>query len=243
MLHSPAPASAPWYAALAPLPDWPDPGTGEDPNLSRDALLGDNSIAYDRMTAYRGLLAARLFTDDWIGGGVLSPHAKAFRTLLAEPEAPAVFRDLLARGSPSGQLYALCGLWLTDRPALYSILAPFRSDTREVTTMIGCVPSVQRIGRLVTMQSLLAADPQFGLAEWAMKLAGRGGRDRSSYYVEVPNLEYETKAMHEYQGQCTRHGVLTNASTNGDKVREVVEAHNRGFHSGEVPPAFVNRLR
>jgi hypothetical protein len=175
--HSPAPASAPWYAALAPLPDAPDPGTGEDPNLSRDALLVDDSIAYDRVTAYRGLLAARLFTDDAIGGGgLLSPHARAFRTLLAESDAPAVFRDLLARGSPSAQLYGLCGLWLTDRPALYSMFEPFRSDTREVTTMIGCVSRVQQIGKLVMTQQLLAADPEFGLGDWALKLAGRANR-------------------------------------------------------------------
>ena len=55
----------------------------------------------------------------------VSEQVVAWRLLLAQSDAGQAFGALFQEAAdPSGQLYALCGLWLTDREAFNRALCP-----------------------------------------------------------------------------------------------------------------------
>ena len=87
------------------------------------------------------------FAGPTIGvGGDASPHAIAFRTVLAEPDASDLFSDLIDRGEPAGQLYGLAGLKLTAPAAYERELPRFLVNSEWIETAEGCVVSDGTVG-------------------------------------------------------------------------------------------------
>jgi len=73
------------------------------------------------------------------GGGNFSPHVRAFRTILESAEADRAFKRLLREAPPAGQLYALCGLYWTDKAFFDEAVKPYLTDFREIVAQSGCV--------------------------------------------------------------------------------------------------------
>ena len=71
-------------------------------------------------------------------GKVCSPEVRAFSVLLDQPDAPQFFQSLLSDATPAGQLYALCGLWLTDLPAYEAAEPRFAQSLMPVSVQAGC---------------------------------------------------------------------------------------------------------
>ena len=70
----------------------------------------------DRVAAMDTLLHTDTFADEQVGyEQAVSRQVEAFRVLLEQPDAAEAFASLLERGGTAGQLYALCGLYVTDR--------------------------------------------------------------------------------------------------------------------------------
>jgi hypothetical protein len=93
-------------------------------------------------------------TDTFAGTGVgiagqRSSQACAFATLIRQPDAAALFQDLLAKGKTAGQLYALSGLYFADPPAFRAAVEPYRGRTDLVNTFFGCIQGGQAVGTLV----------------------------------------------------------------------------------------------
>lgn len=108
--------------------------------------------AMDRTAALSELLGTETFADEFVGyEQVTSRQVEAFRVLLDQPDAAEVFTELLERGSTAGQLYALCGLYLTDREqfeaALPSYLESEQSVRRAAGGLVWTSPVAEVVGR------------------------------------------------------------------------------------------------
>ncbi len=100
--------------------------------------------------AFAILQAAPTFSSAAVGeAGITPSEVLAWRTLLWSADAGTRFKDLLATGSPAGQLYALTGLRVID-PAFYR-----QAVTRvgrlggTVQTVRGCIVMNERVADLV----------------------------------------------------------------------------------------------
>ena len=123
---SPVPASAPWYVRVQPRPagELNPLGTLPHPTTREDAL--------------KYLMEIRTFGDRGGFANEVTPPTRAFAVLLAQPDAAAALGELLKRGRVAGQLYALCGLYLTDRALFDRKMPRFLNRNEEVWRTYGC---------------------------------------------------------------------------------------------------------
>jgi hypothetical protein len=79
-------------------------------------FLISNEQFEEPRAAFALLLNTKWFKSRLTGiAGTPSSHYIAFNTLLDQKDATGIFEDLLERGYRAGQLYALCGLYITNR--------------------------------------------------------------------------------------------------------------------------------
>jgi hypothetical protein len=90
--------------------------------------------------AVAALLEAETFRDTHVGyAGVIPPEVCAFVTILRQADAPQRFERLLESGHLAGQLYALCGLYLTSQASFEAALGRFVPEDPELWTQFGCI--------------------------------------------------------------------------------------------------------
>ena len=70
--------------------------------------------------------------------GRTSTGELAFRTLARSTNGPELFRSAAGAGTTAGNLYALCGIRLLDRPSFNTLAAPLRTTNLYVMTLSGC---------------------------------------------------------------------------------------------------------
>ncbi|HEV7406811.1 MAG TPA: hypothetical protein VGO11_27930 [Chthoniobacteraceae bacterium] len=100
------------------------------------------------------LLRAESFCDGPIGIVGSTPDTlKAFRLLAKDPQAGAVFKHLVAKGSASGQLYALCGLYFTDDDYFQKAAAALRRSATAVEFHSGCFGCRMPVAAIVESKS------------------------------------------------------------------------------------------
>jgi hypothetical protein len=119
-------------------------------------------------TASESAAFQTLRTADWFVVGSVGrergrtqaeAEAIAFREVLSGPEPARHFRELYARGTPAGRLYALCGLFLTIRATFDPLALKARRDRARVTVVSGCLISPDR-PRLSSAESRPARDDE-----------------------------------------------------------------------------------
>jgi hypothetical protein len=81
--------------------------------------------------------------------GTMSGGEKDLRALLKEADAVQQLQSLLKSASPAGQLYALLGLRLRDRPAYDQAVPAFRKRSDEVSTLHGCIMMKEKMDAIV----------------------------------------------------------------------------------------------
>ena len=83
---------------------------------------------------------AEIFKDSRVGYSGQTPgEVREFRCILKRPDAEAVFAQLLDESTSSGRLYALCGLFISNRAVFDSVAARYRRDATEVKAQFGCI--------------------------------------------------------------------------------------------------------
>jgi hypothetical protein len=114
-----------------------------------------------------GLAHESAFALGGIGvAGTTSPGESDLRAVLKEPDAVQRLQSLLKKASPAGQLYALLGLRLRDRPAYEQALPEVRKRTDLVSTMHGCIMMKEKMDSIVRQiehgdyDAILAASPR-----------------------------------------------------------------------------------
>ena len=81
--------------------------------------------------------------------GTMSSGEKDLRAVLKEADAVQQLQSLLKNASPAGQLYALLGLRLRDRPAYEQAVPAFRKRSDVVSTMHGCIMMKEKMDSIV----------------------------------------------------------------------------------------------
>ena len=105
-------------------------------------------------------------------GGVPSPEVCAFSTVVREPDADALFKDLVANANVATRLYALCGLYFTDHEYFLTLVDQFRGATEEVDTQMGCIGGHVSVGYIVenTASNVLRLEgPEDSIEAWAQR--------------------------------------------------------------------------
>ncbi|MEP0545997.1 MAG: hypothetical protein ABJF88_03630 [Rhodothermales bacterium] len=138
-------------------------------------------LNYDQLrdpeAAFALLLNTRTFASSHVGiAGSPSEQYEAFNTLLRRADAPEVFSALLRRAYPAGQLYALSGLYLTDRGAFYIVVGSYETSQDSVSTQMGCVGDLTPVAEIVRHPRGIRLAERQSLAEWYEANHGDGWR-------------------------------------------------------------------
>jgi hypothetical protein len=100
--------------------------------------------------AASSLTGENVFALGGVGvAGTMSGGEKDLRALLKEADAVKQFQSLLKSASPAGQLYALLGLRLRDRPAYEQAVPEFRKRSEVVSTLHGCIMMKEKMDAIV----------------------------------------------------------------------------------------------
>jgi hypothetical protein len=106
--------------------------------------FGANEAASD---ASSSLARENVFALGGVGvAGTMSSGEKDLRSVLKEADAVQQLQSLLENASPAGQLYALLGLRLRDRPGYEQAVPAFRKRSDAVSTMHGCIIMKEKNG-------------------------------------------------------------------------------------------------
>ena len=132
----------------------------------------------DAIEAYRVLVVTEVFADRAVGyAGALSDQVRAFRTLMARPNAAAIFNALFRDATNAGKLYALCGLYHYNRAGFAgarAAMVPLASV--QIRTQFGCMGGTEAIGVLVesSAQNAVRLAPGQTLEQWLTANGGSG---------------------------------------------------------------------
>ena len=130
-----------------------------------------SQLTSDGERSYQVLLLALEFEDDEIGIAQDSSQlVNAYRVLLKERYADAAFKSLLAKATPAGQLYALCGVYYTDHDFFRTVVERYAARTDYVKTQLGCIGRSMRVADLVKSTApnvIRFSSPKQSIADWA----------------------------------------------------------------------------
>ena len=103
-----------------------------------------------RATSETALQKTTTFALGGVGyAGIMSEGERMLRDILKEPDAAKQLESVLPSASAAGQLYALLGLRLRDRPAYQRALEKYRANDATVPTMRGCIMQRESFRKLV----------------------------------------------------------------------------------------------
>jgi hypothetical protein len=123
---------------------------------AKDAGSASVSLARENAFALGGVGVA----------GSMSSGETDLRAVLKEADAVQQLQSLLKNASPAGQLYALLGLRLRDRPAYDQAVPEFRKRSDVISTMHGCILMKEKMDAIVKQiehgdyDSSLTRDPR-----------------------------------------------------------------------------------
>jgi hypothetical protein len=150
---APATRPATWYARIEPFTDPDFLGVTDepaDPMYSYIESLGRNYRPDDREQAFRILLSTTTHAGRRVGaGGNESEQAKAFQTLVRQPDARDLFEDLFRRARTAGKLYALVAFREINARRFDELAAPLTKSDEEVWTQYGCLSQRSPVRRIV----------------------------------------------------------------------------------------------
>jgi len=107
-----------------------------------------------RAEAIALLTSTDTFASTAVGEGAQpSDESLAFARVFLEPDADAVFKQLLAQANVAGRLYALCGLYFTDPETFREKLAAYEANKNEVWVFMGCLKWQRGVSELVKSSS------------------------------------------------------------------------------------------
>jgi hypothetical protein len=108
-------------------------------DASEEASRAAASLARENVFALGGVGVA----------GSMSGGERDLRAVLKEADAVQQLQSLLKNASPAGQLYALLGLRLRDRPAFEQAVPAFRQRSDVISTMHGCILMKEKMDGIV----------------------------------------------------------------------------------------------
>jgi len=149
-----------WHERIAAVStsqprDAVNPETGEP--LRHDFADDEFARPLSRETAFQILLNTATFADADVGyAGTKSVQVDAFQVLLRQPDAKAVFSDLLDRAKTAGKLYALCAFYLIAPEEYGTAEQRMLASGGTVDQQIGCVTDRRSVREIIRSDDLNA---------------------------------------------------------------------------------------
>jgi hypothetical protein len=107
-------------------------------------------VSAEGKTAVRELVEAERFETGFVGfAGSPSSYINRFNTVLRETEAARLFKYIFDEGSTAGKLYALSGLYLTDREEFNRAADIMKKSGQTVQVLNGCLISDESVAKIV----------------------------------------------------------------------------------------------
>lgn len=108
----------------------------------------------DLEKAYTTLCKATSYSIGPVGpgalpDGVISVGDYAFALLYKSDNALEYFKKMEEEGTNAGKLYALCGLYLLDKPYYDMVVEKYRDSEEVIATMSGCIGSHRKMGEII----------------------------------------------------------------------------------------------
>jgi hypothetical protein len=114
-------------------------GPAPSVDANEEASRASVSLARENVFALGGVGVA----------GTMSGGEKDLRAVLKEADAVPQLQSLLKNASPAGQLYALLGLRLRNRPAYDQAVPEFRKRSDVISTLHGCIMMKEKMDAIV----------------------------------------------------------------------------------------------
>ena len=164
-----------WHQRIAALPRPPGSPRGAKSSEPLITRFQGGVAGISREESFEFLLNTDVFAASKVGFGMETPkQVIAFRKLLAEPDAKDIFTDLEDRARLAGQMYALCGLRITDRPSFDRLIKKYRSSDEMVRTIQGCEGGGGTVRYLIESHQPGNRDIQGGV--WSTEFSGQDER-------------------------------------------------------------------
>ena len=120
-----------------------DTATNSIPQISSE-------MTQAQQDAYDLLLTTDVFASAAVGiAGSVSQQVEAFREILDADQAEQLFVSLQTDGQVAGQLYGVCGLYLTNKQKFDEVIPVYQHNQDSVTTFFGCIMSSTGVAELV----------------------------------------------------------------------------------------------
>lgn len=114
-------------------------GSGELRSAAPVQRAESRDVAPGISLAFELLLKSNSFSYAGTGfHGGRSAEIDGFAKVAGDPDADSLFKDLFERGRPAGQLFALCGLYRTDRPTFDRLVRSMEGSKKTVEVSVGC---------------------------------------------------------------------------------------------------------
>lgn len=106
--------------------------------------------AMTRQEAIALLNCTEFFTASYVGINAVVPgQVRALNVIMQQSDAKDLLLRLQHEASPEGQLFALCGLYLTDRVTFDQLADEYRQRHGTVQTIAGCIVTEERIPKVL----------------------------------------------------------------------------------------------
>ena len=113
-----------------------------------------SSLTTKGQEAYDGLRKANMFEESHVGyAGTLSTHILRFNTLLKEKNADSAFKSIIKKGTKTGQLYGLSGIYFTDHEYFKKEIERLGSSDALVMKIGGCIVDEVKMEEIIFSKS------------------------------------------------------------------------------------------
>lgn len=113
-------------------------------------MLDRPDISAKGRAAYYALAKAERFETGFVGfAGSPSSYIENYNTITKEPAAADMFAMLFDNATTAGKLYALSGLYLTDRDAFPKAADVMKKSDEMVEVLNGCLMSDEKAAKFV----------------------------------------------------------------------------------------------
>ena len=110
-----------------------------------------SEVSQSVQDAYDLLVNTETFASAAVGfAGSVSEQVKAFRAILDSDNSEQLFTNLQTEAKLAGQLYGVCGLYLTNKEKFNEVIPAYQNNRNKVTTFFGCIMDETEVALLVT---------------------------------------------------------------------------------------------
>jgi hypothetical protein len=133
-------------------------------------------LTTETLHAAQLLLRAPYFADGPVGIAETTPdEISAFQTVLASPQANAIFHEVYEHGTSPGRVYALCGFYFTDPELMKEEYKTALKANESATVLSGCIGSPRPMSEFLVLTSpvrLQLNGPEDSIEAWRARQTG-----------------------------------------------------------------------